>query len=155
MILRLMANGTFQPRVQPWVKNLLPAMQICVWLHLERKIKSVQRNPHLFTIPRWHLSLDAYQHGIWHFSATLNTHHPSLTFKASISETEINFLDTNVYKRFELSQTEKLDTIVFFKPTDTHQLLHTPSFIPSRYYWISNFTFSKDLYTHKCFQYHS
>lgn len=64
------------------------------------------------------------------FLAILNSHHPSITLTANVSETEINFLDTTVYKGPEFHKTGKLDIKVFFKPTDTHQLLHKSSFHP-------------------------
>lgn len=42
---------------------------------------------------------------------------------------EVNFLDTTVYKR-TLQDGTTLQTKVYFKETDTHQLLHTASFHP-------------------------
>ncbi len=50
-----------------------------------------------------------------------------ITFEDDINE--INFLDTVIYKKQE-GEDMILKTRVYFKPTDTHQLLHTSSFHP-------------------------
>ena len=60
----------------------------------------------------------------------LNAHHPSIRVKTSLQRTEINFLDVVTFKGPEFKNTGKLDTRVFFKPTDTHDLLHRSSFHP-------------------------
>ncbi|XP_037101527.1 uncharacterized protein LOC119119330 [Syngnathus acus] len=64
------------------------------------------------------------------FLKTLNDQHPSINLTAQVSEREINFLDTTTFKGSEFNMTGKLDTRVFFKPTDTHALLHKQSFHP-------------------------
>nr|XP_049575237.1 uncharacterized protein LOC125968206 [Syngnathus scovelli] len=64
------------------------------------------------------------------FLKTLNDQHPSINLTAQISEREINFLDTTIFKGPEFNTTGKLDVRVFFKPTDTHALLHKQSFHP-------------------------
>lgn len=55
-------------------------------------------------------------------------------------KSEMNFLDTTVYKENDTEEntgsdttqnTQIIKTRVFFKPTDTHQLLHTSSFHPT------------------------
>lgn len=76
--------------------------------------------------------------GIWtysredfeQFATILNDHHPSINLKPVLHSTEINFLDTTVFKGPTFSQTGKLDIRVFFKPTDSHALLHKDSFHP-------------------------
>lgn len=60
----------------------------------------------------------------------LNNHHPAVKLKATISEESIDFLDTTVFKGPNFNETGQLDTKVYFKPTDTHQLLHKNSFHP-------------------------
>jgi GIY-YIG catalytic domain len=45
------------------------------------------------------------------------------------SQESVDFLDTTVYKRCDGNE-DVLQTRVFFKPTDTHQLLHKSSFHP-------------------------
>ena len=72
-----------------------------------------------------------WTHGIvkfYEFLDVLNSHHPTINLKATISETEVNFLDTTVYKPCPSSDT--LYTRVYFKPTDTHALLNKSSFHP-------------------------
>lgn len=63
------------------------------------------------------------------FEAFLNTLIPDIKITLNYSHTEINFLDTTVFKHTHL-QTTTLQTKVYFKDTDTHQLLHTSSFHP-------------------------
>ena len=60
--------------------------------------------------------------------AILNNHHPSIKLKATIHETEVDFLDTTIYK--PNPDSTRLFTKVYFKPTDTHALLHKKSFHP-------------------------
>ena len=49
--------------------------------------------------------------------------------KATISETEVNLIDTTVYKRYPSSDT--LYTRIYFNLTDTHALLNKSSFAPT------------------------
>ena len=72
-----------------------------------------------------------WTHGIdkfYEFLDILNNHHPTINLKATISENEVNFLDTTVYKPYPSS--DVLYTRVYFKPTDTHALLNKSSFHP-------------------------
>lgn len=64
------------------------------------------------------------------FFEILNNFHPSVKLKATIKENSIDFLDTTVFKGHDFEVTGILDTKVYFKPTDTHQLLHKSSFHP-------------------------
>lgn len=64
------------------------------------------------------------------FVQTLNTHHTSIKLQATIHESTVNFLDTTTFKGPDFSNSGKLDTKVYFKPTDTHALLHKSSFHP-------------------------
>ena len=64
------------------------------------------------------------------FFEILNNFNPSIKLKATVKETSIDFLDTTVFKGTNFRETGLLDTKVFFKPTDTHQLLHKLSFHP-------------------------
>lgn len=61
------------------------------------------------------------------FVETLNAHHPSIRVKWELELEGINFLDTTVYKGPDFLRTGRLDTKVYFKPTDTHALLHRGS----------------------------
>lgn len=64
------------------------------------------------------------------FIDILNAHHPSIKVKAMTSQQRVDFLDTTVFKLPSDTQDHKLATKVFFKPTDTHTLLHTTSHHP-------------------------
>uniref|UniRef100_A0A1A8RNC6 Reverse transcriptase domain-containing protein n=1 Tax=Nothobranchius rachovii TaxID=451742 RepID=A0A1A8RNC6_9TELE len=64
------------------------------------------------------------------FVTTLNNHHSSIKIKPVLQEKEINFLDTITFKGQDFASTHKLDTKVYFKPTDSHALLHKHSFHP-------------------------
>lgn len=77
--------------------------------------------------------------GIWTGSAdefrefveVLNSHDPSIKLKVEFDSHSINFLDTTVFKAPGFVDNQPLDVKVYFKPTDTHALLHRDSFHPS------------------------
>ena len=60
----------------------------------------------------------------------MNSHHPSVKLTANIQENENEFLDISIFKGPSLEEKGQFDTKVYFKPTDTHQLLHKSSFHP-------------------------
>ena len=60
-----------------------------------------------------------------------HTHHPSITAKAELSSESMHFLNTVVYKRNRFKETGTFDTKVYFKPTDTLELLHKKSHHPN------------------------
>lgn len=63
------------------------------------------------------------------FQTFANNLIPGITLKFEYNLDSVNFLDTTIYKYFDgLNYT--LHTKVYFKPTDTHQLLHQHSFHP-------------------------
>lgn len=64
------------------------------------------------------------------FLEVLNSHHPSVKLTACIHENSIDFLDVTVFKGPLLKERGIFDTKIYFKPTDTHQLLHKASFHP-------------------------
>ena len=63
------------------------------------------------------------------FEKFANSLIPGISLKFEFSNTTVNFLDTTIYKNFDESS-YSLQTKVFFKTTDTHQLLHFKSFHP-------------------------
>jgi hypothetical protein len=65
------------------------------------------------------------------FLDILNSHHPNIKLKANIDNHSIDFLDVTIFKGHRFELTRKLDTKVYFKPTDTHELLHKSSYHPS------------------------
>jgi len=72
-----------------------------------------------------------WTHGIEAFHEFLdifNSHQPPIKFKAEIHNTSVNFLDTTTFKDPE--EERQLLTKVYFKPTDTHELLFKESFHP-------------------------
>ena len=74
-----------------------------------------------------------WDHGIekfWQFFKLLNNHHSSIKLTATVDEKSVDYLDITIFKGPKLQEYSKLDTKVFFKPTDTHQLLHKKSFHP-------------------------
>ena len=76
--------------------------------------------------------------GIWthgeeefqRFIQTLNSHHPSIKIKPLSSPISMDFLDVTTFRGPDFDTTGQLDTKVFFKPTDSHALLHYSSFHP-------------------------
>lgn len=56
---------------------------------------------------------------------------PNIKITLNISDTHIDFLDTTIFKHTTWRDTT-LQSKVFFKTTDTHQLLHITSFHPPR-----------------------
>ena len=58
------------------------------------------------------------------FVNLLNSYRPSITVKAKLDKQSINFLDTTVFKGNRFTSDCILDTKVYFKPTDTLELLH-------------------------------
>ena len=63
------------------------------------------------------------------YNIFLNSIIPGIKLTICSDQSAINFLDTTVYKFTHMDQS-LLKTKVYFKPTDTHQLLHTDSFHP-------------------------
>ena len=59
--------------------------------------------------------------GINNFTELANSFHPTIKFTAEISDTEITFLDTCVYKGDRFKKHSILDVRTHFKPTETFQ----------------------------------
>lgn len=64
------------------------------------------------------------------FYNTLNLHHSTIKLTYELHPTTINFLDVTIYKGNRFKTQHVLDTKVYFKPTDTHELLHRSSYHP-------------------------
>ena len=64
---------------------------------------------------------------IGEFIALANRHHPSIKFAAEISDKEINFLNTTVYKGEIFCNQGILDIRRHFKPKETFQYTHFSS----------------------------
>ena len=64
------------------------------------------------------------------FIVLANSHHPTIKFTAEISDKEINFLDTTVFKGERFNKQAILDIRTRFKPTETCQCIHFSSCHP-------------------------
>ena len=66
------------------------------------------------------------------FIEKANKFHPTIKFTAEISENEITFLDTVVFKGERLKKESILDIKTHYKPTETFQCSHFNSCHPPR-----------------------
>ncbi len=64
------------------------------------------------------------------FLKLLNNHNDSIKLTHTINKDSIDFLDVTIFKGERFQTEHILDTKVYFKPTDTHELLHKESFHP-------------------------
>ena len=64
------------------------------------------------------------------FIEQANLHHPTIKFTSEISDTEIVFLDTVVYKGTRFKEKSILDVKTHFKKTETFQYTHFTSCHP-------------------------
>ena len=67
---------------------------------------------------------------IYSFTELANNYHPTIKFTAEISDTEITFLDTCIYKGERFKKESILDVRTHFKPTETFQYTHFTSCHP-------------------------
>jgi hypothetical protein len=68
-------------------------------------------------------------HELQEFESNLNKVTEGIKIAFEHHDQELSFLDTTIYKK-TIEDTTTIQTRVFFKKTDTHQLLHTDSFHP-------------------------
>ena len=64
------------------------------------------------------------------FFKVINSHHPTINLTVTISPDRGDFLDVTVFKGKLFHEKGILDSRMFFKETDSHQLLHKASFHP-------------------------
>ena len=64
------------------------------------------------------------------FIELANSYHPTMKFKAEVSDKEITFLDTCIYKGERFKKESILDVRTHFKPTETFQYTHLTSCHP-------------------------
>lgn len=64
------------------------------------------------------------------FIKILNDHHPCVNIKHALDPHSVNFLDTTIQFMSTSTTQKKLFSRVYFKPTDTHALLHKASYHP-------------------------
>ena len=65
------------------------------------------------------------------FIEQANKHHSTIKFTAEVSDTEITFLDTIIYKGVRFETKSVLDVRTHFKPTETFQYTHFLSCHPT------------------------
>ena len=65
------------------------------------------------------------------FFTFLNNDNPCIKLKQEVSNTQVNFLDTTVFKGPHIATKKRLSTKVYHKPTDTLELLHKASHHPT------------------------
>ena len=75
---------------------------------------------------------DTNREEINNFIEHANNYHPTIKFTADISDKEIIFLDTCIYKGARFEKESILDTRTYFKPTETFQYTHFKSCHPPR-----------------------
>ena len=73
---------------------------------------------------------DSNKKDVDHFIEQANKFHPTIKFTAEISENEITFLDTVVFKGERLKNESILDIKLHYKPTETFQYTHFNSCHP-------------------------
>ena len=73
---------------------------------------------------------DTNREEINNFIEHANNYHPTIKFTADISDKEIIFLDTCIYKGARFEKESILDTRTHFKPTETFQYTHFKSCHP-------------------------
>ena len=73
---------------------------------------------------------DTNREEINNFIEHANNYHPTIKFTADISDKEIIFLDTCIYKGARFEKESILDTCTHFKPTETFQYTHFKSCHP-------------------------
>lgn len=83
-----------------------------------------------------------------HFIQILNDHHQPIKVEPLLHDSQVNFLDTTIFKGPDFARTGKLNMKRFFKPTDTHSLLHRQSFHPKHVF--SGILKSQLLRSRKC-----
>ena len=75
---------------------------------------------------------DTNREEINNFIEHANNYHPTIKFTADISDKEIIFLDTCIYKGARFEKESILDTHTYFKPTETFQYTHFKTCHPPR-----------------------
>ena len=117
---------------RPWAKSLRrrwPTFISAIWMIKQDRATTAHRkitSGFWMTFFTW--SGTAQQ--LRNFESFLNTIIPGITITLNTRHTCIEFLDTLIYKQFHNNGSATLNTKVYFKPTDTHQLLHADSAHP-------------------------
>ena len=116
----------------PWELKWQYHLPIFSWLKLKQRwyntAKSSQKNGDDW---RYLLPLGQWKKKTWiNYIEQANKFHPTIKFTAEISENEITFLDTVVFKAERLKKESTLDIKAHYKPTQTFQYSHFNSCHP-------------------------
>ncbi len=123
----------FKPLWLPWEINLSPSYcNIFMALWEEQVLNKNNYHPLLvyfrffLIISLWfgHMGL----RNVFAFFERINSHHTSIKLEVTVSDKQSNFLDTTIFKN--PSDPSRLLSKVYFKESDTHQLLDKESFHP-------------------------
>ena len=125
-------TGTFKSLALQWENDLPPTMAT---LHGRMGKQAIRKYNKLPLIYLRYLD-DIF--GIWThgddedrvFVDILNSHQNCVKLTSVTSKQSTDFLDTTIFKGERFNSNGKLDSKVYFKPTDTHQLLYKDSFHP-------------------------
>ena len=85
------------------------------------KIKSLERKRYIDDV---FSSWDAKREEIDQFISEANRHHPTINFRAELSNKETNFFDTTIFKGERFHKDSIFDICTHFKPTEKFQYTH-------------------------------
>ena len=109
----------------PWEQKWQSLSPIFLWAKLLNRSAFWKRYiDDIFSL--WEINREELQQ----FIEQANNHHPTIKFTAEISETEITFLDTVVYKGNRFITESVLDVRTHYKATETFQYTHFSSCHP-------------------------
>ena len=112
-----------RPMVRLWGLKQQSPLLIFSWLRLRQhiSISTVQGRCYGRDISMTCLPYGTNREEINNFIEHANNYHPTIKFTADISDKEIIFLDTCIYKGARFEKESILDTRTYFKPTETFQ----------------------------------
>ena len=126
-LLNKLTNSTLPSNSRPKYQRtrLLSSKQRCIQQEKETKPKEWRRYiDDIFSL--W----DSHEKDVDQFIEQANKFHPTIKFTAEISENEITFLDTVVFKGERFKKESILDIKTHYKPTETFQYTHFNSCHP-------------------------
>jgi len=127
-----MENTFSRPMVRLWGLKQQSPLLIFSWLRLRQQlsISTVQGRCYGKDISMTCFPSGTLIEEITNFIEHANNYHPTIKFTADISDKEIIFLDTCIYKGERFEKESILDTHTYFKPTETFQYTHFKSCHP-------------------------
>src|SRR6056300_723586 len=129
-----MGSGTYKLLALLWVKKYAPNYANIFMANLEQEVLSKaesQPTVYLRYLDDIFMIWEHSEQELGRFLELFNSQDSSIKLKAEISHESVDFLDVTVFKGNQFKHHNILDTKVYFKPTDTHQLLDRHSFHPS------------------------